>query len=278
MSDRISGAVRRALRSAIVAALALFVPAGAQAAPILYGVTFDNELITIDTATGAGTLVGPLSSAMAAYGLGTVGTSLYTFDQQADLLRQLDPATGGTLASVNLGIGNLTGEGAVDFRSDGRGFLTTASPGANLYSFTTAGGGALVGSTSQVIDGLAFNSGDVLYGLVQGGATLVTINQTTGALTQVGLTGLSGGNLAGLAFLDDQTLYAVLTAQATAASTLYRLNPATGQATLVGGVGIDRVSGITFLETVQSPEPASLLLVGFGLAVAARRRLKASRP
>jgi hypothetical protein len=275
MSGRARG--RRFRRFIIGAAAAtLLVPAAAQAAPVLYGITFfGNQLITIDIATGAGTVVGPLDSSMGAYGLGTVGTDLYTFDQTADLLRELDPATGGTLNSVDLGIGNLTGEGAIDFRSDGTGFLTTASPGATLYTFTTAGSGTPVGGTSQVIDGLAFDSADVLYGLIQGGATLVTINQATGALTVVGPTGLGGSAvLGGLAFLDDQ-LYAVLSTST--ASALYTLDPGTGLATLVGDVGIGGVSGIAFLDTTQAPEPASLLLVGFGLAVAAGRRLRAHR-
>jgi hypothetical protein len=277
MSGRARG--RRFRRFIIGAAAAtLLVPAAAQAAPVLYGITFlGNQLITIDIATGAGTVVGPLDSSMGAYGLGTVGTDLYTFDQTADLLRELDPATGDTLGSVALGIGNLIGEGAIDFRSDGTGFLTTASPGPNLYSFTTAGGGTLIGTTSQVIDGLAFDSTDTLYGLIQAGANLVTINQATGALTVVGPTGLgSGPVLGGLAFLDDQ-LYAVLSTAT--ASSLYTLDPGTGLSTLVGSVGIGGVSGIAFLDTESSPapEPASVLLIGFGLAVAARRRLRAHR-
>jgi hypothetical protein len=277
MRDRVGVRRSHGLLIGAAAAMALLVPTVTQAAPVLYGITFGDQLITIDTATGAGTVVGSLDSSMGAYGLGTVGTDLYTFDQTADLLRELDPATGDTLGSVALGIGNLIGEGAIDFRSDGTGFLTTASPGPNLYSFTTAGGGTLIGTTSQVIDGLAFDSTDTLYGLIQAGANLVTINQATGALTVVGPTGLgSGPVLGGLAFLDDQ-LYAVLSTAT--ASSLYTLDPGTGLATLVGSVGIGGVSGIAFLDTESSPapEPASVLLIGFGLAVAARRRLRAHR-
>ena len=72
-------------------------------ADTLYGITFSNQLITINQSTGAGTLVGPLDSSMSAFDLTSINGKLYTFDQTADVVRQLDPATGHTLATISVG-------------------------------------------------------------------------------------------------------------------------------------------------------------------------------
>jgi hypothetical protein len=101
----------------------------------LYGVTFDNELIRINTTTGAGALVGNFSSNMAAFGLGTRNNKLYTYDQIADLVRELNPVNAQTVNSINIGT-ILVGEGGLTFRADGIGFLcSTSGDSSLLYSF-----------------------------------------------------------------------------------------------------------------------------------------------
>ena len=239
-------------------------------ASVLYGITFNEQLITINTITGAGTLVGNLSSDMNGFGLGTRNNKLYTFDQTVDLIRELNPATGATVDSFNIGVGNLQGEGAIDFRrSDGIGFLANdvlrRFDISNLSSTT-------IGSLNPGIDGLAFNSADVLYGVSEGGTQLLTINQNTGAMTLVGNTGFTSSNfqLGGLDFDSNGELFAAF-GTTSEPSLLYKLNPNTGAATIIGNIGFNLVSGIAFLESssLTVPEPASIVVFGlFAMGIA----------
>lgn len=246
------------------------------AAEILYGITFSStipsteQLITIDTSTGAGTLVGNLDTQMQSFGLGTRNGGLYAYDQDADLIRQLDPATGHTLNSIDIGAGNLVGEGGLTFRSDGIGFLSE-SIGAvgTLYSFdiTVPSSTNISGNNGLIpsMDGLDFNSADILYGTNQvtpgGLATrgLYTIDQTTGATTLIGDTGITDNDLSGLAFRSDGVLFGEMN------NNLYTINTSNGQATLIGSIGFN-LSGLTFVGPTAVPEPSTILLLGAGLA------------
>jgi hypothetical protein len=155
----------------------------------MYGITFSNQLITINTTTGAGPLVGNLDSPMAGYGLAVSNGKLYAYDQIAELIRQIDPATGHHLTSINIGTPSLVGEGDLAFRSDGTGFLETASApsGAGLYKFNLSPPSFSFLGSSKIIDGLNFDRASVLYAMSQGvtdsGSKLYTVNQAKGALT-----------------------------------------------------------------------------------------------
>ena len=59
---------RRAV-SVVAAVMLAGMLAGPAQAQVLYGITRNDQLITIDTVTGAGTLVGPLSTSMNAPGI-----------------------------------------------------------------------------------------------------------------------------------------------------------------------------------------------------------------
>ena len=234
------------------------------AAPILYGITFDEELIRINTTTGAGTLVGNLSSTMASFGLGTRNNELYTFDQTADLIRQLSPTTAATLNSFNVGI-TTVGEGGLAFRSDGLGFLSQGGGGGFWsFSLSTLTSSLITSVQAPTMDGLDFSPTDVLYGLSQETYNLYTINVATGATTLIGATGLTAATgFGGLAFRGDGVLFAIQGLD------LYTINTATGVATLIGNSGFDKISGLTFLDVEASsvPEPGSAMLLVCGAAL-----------
>jgi hypothetical protein len=269
----------------VVLSIAVSIPM-ACAVEVLYGVTFEEQLITIDTSTGAGTLVGSIVANSDPYGLGTSGGNLYTFDQTTDTILQLNPSNGSTINSINIGLPDLIGEGGLAFRSDGTGFLSTASstpvpPLGLIYTFLLSPpSSALLGSHTDVLDGLDFDAGDVLYGLTQiepGQEThqLVTVNQSTAALSVVGDTGVVGTPLAGLAFASDGTLFAAMD------DVLYTINPTNAQATSIGPIGFANVSGLTFLDTTPPPAvptPASIVLIAAGLIVRFATMRVAGRP
>jgi hypothetical protein len=101
----------------------------------LFAITFDNELISVDPTSGAGTLIGYLESPMAAFGLADRGGDLWTFDQHGDLMVRLNPSSGATLETVDIGV-QTSGEGAVAYGSGGTGFLTRSYGGkGKLWSF-----------------------------------------------------------------------------------------------------------------------------------------------
>lgn len=293
-------------RLVAVSALASALCVALQAGEILYGITADDNLITIDPTTGAGTLIGQISlggspTSIGAIGLAASGGNLYAYDSDNNLLRQIDPATGDIIGTTNPGITVSVGEGDLALRTDGTGVVAstlddTGSFGTGtLYSISTSPGSAsVVNDNFGAFDGVAFNSSNTLYGLSQGGDTLSTIDPTNGNTTLVGNTGIQTTDpstgfplygFGGLTFDSGGVLYADLANfdPGNPLSNLYTIDPSTGAATLVGAIGIGQVDGLAFLSTGSNPppvsgtpEPSTFLLAGGGIlaAVSLRRRLK----
>ena len=171
---------------AVLAFLLGWNPGMAQA-QTLYGITFGGSLITINTATAIGTSVGaPLPGTPRYWGISFRAGNLYAFDETLQSVDQLNLLTGAIIGSTNMSY--VGTEGDIAFRSDGVGFLTqnAAVPTGELAQFDVTTPNSVTVISSAVtphIDGLAFNSLDVLYGIIQGGATLRTINTTTGVAT-----------------------------------------------------------------------------------------------
>jgi hypothetical protein len=231
---------------------------------LLYAVTFwEQKIITIDTNTGAGTLI--TNAGVGPRDLAALGGALYIYGPagQSVKLTRIDPWTGGALQTVTFTNSVNGGEGALDFRSDGQAFATTSigttgtlfrlEASKTNVTFLTGEGGL-----NPSLDGLAFDPGGTLYGLSQnrGGAfSLYTLNQVSGEPALVGHLGVNfpfnGGAVAGLAFAPNGDLFAGLGSQTE--SRLYRVNKATGVATLVGPVGFAGVSGLRFFNPPPGP-------------------------
>jgi hypothetical protein len=196
-------------------------------------------------------------------GLAFRSGKLFTFDYQADRLRQLDPATALQIGT-EIDLGQLIqGDGDLAFRSDGVGFLAdTFGSGGRLFRFGLGAPAVTIASGSPFpdLDGLAFAPSGTLYGFSQsttGSARLYTINTTTGVATLIGDSGIPGNvQFAGLAFDATGSMFAAVSGSGSSPSTLYRVDACTGAATLVGDIGFDGVCGLAF---DVAPSPVSFL-------------------
>jgi len=189
---------------AILAASLIPLPAAHLTGLTLFGVNFArNELVTISPATGAGAIVGAFGDTTFATGLGVRDGRLFIFDQVDDRIREINKISGKLISSIDIGVGNLNGEGALAFRSsDGMGFLASPlnannEPVNDLYMVTIVpdaatgvsvriGSTVSSGGTPVAIDAMAFNSSGTLYAIGQADGTLYTINTTTAVATAVG--------------------------------------------------------------------------------------------
>lgn len=265
------------LATAGLAAVLLVGPTAARSfGDMAYGVTLiGNQLITVDTTTGAGALVGPLTGNVAPFGLAGFNNQLYTFDSTADVIRQINSGTGGTAATYNIGMGAVLGQGGLAFQSSTVGFITSALDPTtfdysnNLYRFNLATGTSmLVTHTADTLSAIAFSQTGTLYGLGQLDGNLYTIDTTTGAMTNVGNVGVSiGSTVNSLGFSAGGTLFATID------DALYSLNTTTGAATAIGdpamGTGFASVSGLAFTNGILPsvvPEPSSLIMLALGIA------------
>jgi len=213
----------------------------------LYGHGSFNNLYTLDTATGAATLVGPISGA-------TLTGSAFGFDFNpvVDLARvvsdtglnaRVNPTT--LIATVDTNLAYAAGD--VNFGVD---------PDASFAAYTNNIAGA---TTTQLF-------------LIDSDLDVLTLAGTpnNGQLTTRGPLGINAGSRGGFD-VSGATGIAYLAALPVGDSTskLYRVNLATGAATLV-----DEIGGGLELRTmtvVPAPGVASAFLIG-GLALARKRR------
>ncbi len=228
---------------------------GTAQAQTLYGITMAPglQLISIDTTTGAGTLVAPLAGVTEAYGLSFRGPNLYVMDAGANRIKEINPVTGATLNTIDIGIATFR-EGDIAFRSDGMGFISGVHPDPLSQFDITVPNSTPIGPLFLTFDALAFNATDVLYGLSTGGAQLEIINQTTAARTNVGFTGIvTNGGFGGMAFDSAGTLFYACGGAAGPPSSLYRIDTTTGMATLIGPIGFNGVAGIAISTGPPTP-------------------------
>lgn len=260
------------------AALLSVVMMSAASAQTLYGVTgasnTPSSLYTIDTATGAATLVGATGfSHVTGLSFDPTTGILYghvsdIFNSGATQLITINPQTGaGTLIGT-------TGIQVPDmaFRSDGTLFAWSEwSNGGNqiddlfIINKVTATATIVAESgTGTSNTGLAFSTNGTLF--MKSGLSLFTVNPDTGATTTVGsISGPFNLNNA-LAFNSDTVGFSILRPD-NQNSVLYLLDTETITATEIGNMG---VAGMAALAFVAVPEPATIVLIsGVALAGAA---------
>lgn len=183
---------------------------------ILYGVTSERSrsaprsLITIDTGTGLGSLVGPLGlrSGDPITDITFLGPVLYGWSKSGELYT-ISLTTGTATLVGNSGLGEGNGGGLAENPS-GTAMYVTPEPadGGRIFLVNPADGsvtpaGTLDSADAVPIFALAFNASGVLYGSMErqrgrnSVGVLITINLTTnpGQITEIGLINQAGDPL-----------------------------------------------------------------------------------
>lgn len=171
-----------------------------------YVIDSAGNLATVDTATGAVTVVGPTGQDMRALTWDATTSTLYG--------TSYDGVTGTNLLEINTATGAAT--------------VVAPITGVGASGYT-------------LIFGLAVDPSGLMYGVAIVGDTLAAINKTTGAATNIGSLGYDTSYGQGLAFdpsTSPATLYlASIDAGAGIVQNMYTVDPVTGAATLIGPVG-----------------------------------------
>jgi hypothetical protein len=258
------------------AAMLLALPARARA-ELLYGATTAGQLLQINTATGAGTLVGSI-------GFGTIEAIEFLSDgtlvgiANSNQLITIDTNTGaGQLVGTVTGfawVEGLTYDGSSDLlygaatigpNADANRLITinpaTAQPTSIAPSF--------FGPNFWDVDALAVSAaGNIVGSHINTGPSLFGVNPVTGVGTNIGPLSMA---VVGLDYAADGTLFGVTIPdiQAGGPSRLVTVNPASGAIIDIGPIGFNTIQAIAF---VPVPEPGGLALLGLGtLGVLCRR-------
>jgi hypothetical protein len=170
-------------------------------------------------------------------------------------LYRIDVTTGVASAIGPLGIGFVF-EGGLTFDAAGRLIGVDQGDAATAKTFeinTATGAATIIGPpTGQArdINGLT-RDGTIVYGIDRPTDSLGRLDVGTGSYIQIGLTGATIGATGGLAFDEaNNTLYATFAAD----GGFYRIDPATGIATLIAVNHVDH--GLAF---APQEEPSKLL-------------------
>ncbi len=282
---------RNFLRAALVCATCCCALPGVSLADMLFAVTNDDNLVSVNTANpGGSTLIGALSTPASALGLFYQAGSLYLYDTNNNVIDKVNPANGTLLSTINIGLPVVPGEGDIAFYN-GTGYLaSTLDANGNfngttgtLYKFTlTANSAQVVTQSIPLLDGLAFSPNGTLYGLAQGGQTLDTIDPATGnvlATLNTGINDNCGGfacyGFGGLIFGASGNLFASLSNFSNPTSAFFELNTANGIATQLADIPFDQVSGLASLPPPPAPEPTTFslcVLAVLAVIVVARHR------
>lgn len=202
----------------------------------IYGITFSNQIYTVNETTGVATFVAALSSAAVS---GTQGWGI-DFNPVADF------AGAASLRLVGAGGGNF----AVNAST---GAVTTATPVATGYTGVSYTNSSTAGAPAST--GLYYiNSATDTLSFAASGFNNPTI-------TTVGALGVDVLNANGFEVLSNGMAYAALNVDnGSVATNLYSINLATGAATLLGQYN-GTLSGLT-VSVVPEPGAYALMLAG----------------
>ena len=222
-------------------------------------VTADN-LLDVSTVTGNGMILGPLGDDIIA-GLAWDPNHgiLYGSSTATDSLYRIDPNTGATTPIGPFGGGVSLMHGLEYDSNHDVLYGITSALSAALYTLNVSTGAAtLVGYHGETgLSGMAFDPiTDTMYVADVSGNFLFTIDLGTAALSGVGPFNAVGGDQVGvgLAFDPTQGLFASDNkSSALPDDELYSINPATGQATLVGPINHGNVLGLAFITEPPCP-------------------------
>lgn len=244
------------------------------AASTLYTVDATTQrLYSLSTLHAVPTLIGsfgpPSQGVVADLAYDAHDDILYATTSDSQYLCSINRANGALSVVGSLGVGQMHG---LAYDSVGGILYGASTVDGGLYRIDTITGQAtFIGSIGVTIgrdnvDGLAFNpSSGILYGCISGQdylGGLVAIDTTTGHGTLIATT----QPLTDIAFEPETgVLYGIDNGIGVHPDALYRLNPVTGQASLVGTTGLDNELGLAFGPV---PEPSAFSLASLGAVIA----------
>ena len=258
------------------------------AAPVLYGLgdtdlnTARNHsnLYTVDTATGAATLVGNTGFNLRALTVDPLTGKAYASRAEinsggAGGLFEVDLSTGAaTLIGGTQNFSEMTFDG--DGNLFGYGSRNDSAGGYDFFSIdeTTGVGtllnGAALSTNNHALFGMAYSSADDETYLFQqwcgscGGDGLWTVDLTDGTVTSV--VSITGQFYRPDVAADDSgNLYTVDRDFGAGGTNLYSLDKTTGVTTFVGSNGFG-LNSLAFANSAAVPEPGTLVVLGLGLA------------